>query len=81
MPLARPSKQFQKYNLVCRSSINEAPQFMKDDCNKSCRGNKYVTTLHVLNSTVVKCSKLTKVSSYPPRLLTVCPHSPPPPPR
>ena len=63
---ARPAKQFQKYNLVCRSSINEAPQFMKDDCNKSCRGNRYVTTLHVLNSTVVKCSKLTKVSSYPP---------------
>ena len=30
------------------------------------RFNKYVTTLHVLNSTVVKCSKLTKVSSYPP---------------
>ena len=60
MRLASP--QFQKYNLVCRASIDEAPQFMKDDLASSCQGNRYTTTLHVLNSLVVKCSKLTVAS-------------------
>ena len=53
------SAQFQKYVLVLRASIGEAPQFMKDDFVASCQGNKYTTTLHVLNSLVVKASKLT----------------------
>ena len=57
-----PGPQFQKYNLVCRASIEEAPQFMKADFDASCKGNYYRTTLHSLNSTVVKCSKLTKAT-------------------
>ena len=51
---------FQKYNLVCRAAINEAPAFIKDDFAVSCKGNTYTTTLHTLNSLIVKCSKLTK---------------------
>ena len=35
---------------------------MRGDFAAACRGNKYTTTLHVLNSLVVKCSKLTKVT-------------------
>ena len=50
---------FQLYNAVCRGSLREAPQFMRDDFERLCKGNSYTTTLHVLNSLVVKCSKLT----------------------
>lgn len=38
--------QFEKYNLVCRASIDEAPPFMKANFEASCKGNKYTTTLH-----------------------------------
>ena len=51
---------FQKYNLVCRAAIDEAPSCVVSDFESSCKGNRYTTTLHVLNSLVVKCSKLTK---------------------
>ena len=54
--------QFQKYNLVCRASIEEAPTITKENFEASCKGNCYRTTLHSLNSTVVKCSKLTKAT-------------------
>jgi hypothetical protein len=50
---------FLKYNLVCRAVVKEAPPFMKADFERCCRGNKFTTTIHVLNSLVVKCSKLT----------------------
>jgi hypothetical protein len=36
---------------------------MKDGFESSCKGNYYRTTLHSLNSTVVKCSKLTKATT------------------
>ena len=51
---------FQKYNLVCRAAIKEAPDFIKQQYKDSCKGNMYTTTLHTLNSLIVKCSKLTK---------------------
>ena len=35
---------------------------MKDAFEASCKGNYYRTTLHVLNSLVVKCSKLTQAT-------------------
>ena len=37
---------FQKYNLVCRAVIDEAPEFIKRDFEVSCKGNIYATTLH-----------------------------------
>ena len=52
---------FHKYNLVLRSSGN-GPDFIKKDCERTCLGNTYTTTLHVLNSCIVKLSKLTKVT-------------------
>jgi hypothetical protein len=36
--------QFQKYNLVCRASIDEAPDFLKANFARECKGNKYTTT-------------------------------------
>ena len=36
---------------------------MKDSFATSCKGNHYRTTLHCLNSMVVKCSKLTKATT------------------
>ena len=52
---------FQKYNLVLRSSGEGAPQSLRADFEALCHGNRYATTLHVLNSCIVKLSKLTKV--------------------
>ena len=54
---------FEKYNLVCRSSIQQAPQFLKDDCKAKCKGNSYTTTIHLLNSLIIKLSKLTKATT------------------
>ena len=50
-----------RYNLVLRASSDTCPPFMKADFEATCRGNKYVTTLHVLNSCIIKLSKLTVV--------------------
>ena len=52
-----------KYNLVMRSSAEQPPEFMVKNFERICRGNKYVTTLHCLNSSIVKLSKLTKVGN------------------
>ena len=52
---------FHKYNLVLRAS-GDGPDFIKRDYAALCRGNTYTTTLHVLNSCIVKLSKLTKVT-------------------
>eukprot|EP00966_Prymnesium_polylepis_P175577 4063390-Prymnesium_polylepis.1 len=51
---------FHKYNLVLRAS-GGGPDFIKDECKKICLSNTYTTTLHVLNSAIVKLSKLTVV--------------------
>ena len=52
---------YQKYNLVLRSAVDGAPPFMRAEFESSCGGNTYTTTLHVLNSCIVKLSKLTTV--------------------
>ena len=58
-PAAMIRSSFSSTRERSAASIDEAPQFMRDDFAATCRGNKYTTTLHVLNSLVVKCSKLT----------------------
>ena len=52
---------FHKYNLVLRAT-EDAPEFMRAECAHLCRGNNYVTTQHVLNSAIIKLSKLTRVT-------------------
>ena len=46
---------FDKYNAILRKLPHEA---WKVD---ACKGNTYVTTIHAVNSAIVKSSKLTKV--------------------
>ena len=45
-----------KYNAVLRGLLFE---YMRDTFESLCKGNRYTTTLHAMNSTVVKLSKLT----------------------
>ena len=53
---------FHKYNLVLRAGAGaDPPAFLRAEYEETCLGNNYVTTLHVLNSCIVKLSKLTKV--------------------
>lgn len=52
---------FVKYNTVLRG-LQSAIGFFKANYAKLCKGNKYTTTLHVINSSVVKLSKLTFAS-------------------
>jgi len=55
---------FEKYNLVLRGgpgvteAEGKAAPHMLERFRSSCKGNTYVTTLHVLNSCIVKLSKL-----------------------
>ena len=49
---------FVKYNSVLRG-LQSSIAFFKNDFLRLCKGNKYTTTLHVINSAVVKLSKLT----------------------
>ena len=52
---------FEKYNAVLRSfTMNE---FLVAKCQWLCMGNKYVTTIHAINSCVIKLSKLTKAAT------------------
>ena len=52
---------YQKYNAVLRG-YGDAPgsTFLADTARKLTRGNKYVTTIHAINSVVIKLSKLSK---------------------
>ena len=52
---------FHKYNLVLRGSpaIDGAPDALVAALAETCRGNLYTTTLHAINSAVVKLSRLT----------------------
>ena len=58
---------FIKYNLVLRAKPKAAKhegdyaKKLLDDHARTCKGNLYATTIHVLNSCIVKLSKLTKV--------------------
>jgi hypothetical protein len=53
---------FQKYNAVLRANVGDAektPQWMKDNYQQLCKGNRYTTTIWVLNSAIVKLKALT----------------------
>jgi hypothetical protein len=51
---------FEKYNAVLRGGARNANQvqFMKDKFEKLCKHNRYTTSIHVINSALVKLSKL-----------------------
>jgi len=48
-----------KYNAVLRGLQFE---FAKQSFDQLCKGNKYTTTLHAINSAIIKMSKLTKAA-------------------
>jgi GGDEF domain-containing protein len=53
---------FQKYNAVLRANAGDAkktPKWMKDYFQQLCKGNRYTTTIWVLNSAIVKLKALT----------------------
>ena len=52
---------YQKYNAVLRG-FGDAPgsTFLAETARKLTKGNKYVTTIHAINSAVIKLSKLSK---------------------
>lgn len=52
---------FVKYNSVLRGLQSSIP-FFRNSMETLCKGNKYTTTMHVINSAVVKLSKLTFAS-------------------
>jgi hypothetical protein len=51
--MRQPSSRFVKYNDQLRQSGGVL---------EGCKGNKYVTTSHVINSVIVKASKLTNAT-------------------
>ena len=53
--------EFVKYNLTLRAKIKSSPPFMKSDFDTMCKGNSYSTTIHTINSLIVKVAKLTVV--------------------
>ena len=53
---------FVKYNAVLRGHDPDAPTFLREQFTSLCRGNVYATTLHIINSSLVKLSKLTYVT-------------------
>ena len=48
-----------KYNAVLRG-LGGQVQWMKDELKRLCHENYYVTTLHVINSAIVKLGRLAK---------------------
>ena len=52
---------FVKYNAVLRGHGSPIP-FLRKGFDDLCMGNTYTTTLHVINSSIVKLSKLTHVT-------------------
>ena len=49
---------YMKYNLVLRAQSKDP--YLVEQFNQVCRGNKYATSIHAINSCVLKLSKLTK---------------------
>jgi hypothetical protein len=47
-----------KYNTILRSKTNDVAVIK--NAKELCKGNNYVTTIHAINSCVIKLSKLTK---------------------
>merc|ERR1719350_2401272 len=56
---------FEKYNAVNRGGALNTEQvpFMKKQFEDKCRGNRYTTTIHVINSALIKLSKLQKAET------------------
>ena len=59
--VAHAGPLFEKYNAVLRG-VNSEVAFLRDKFETLCKGNCYTTTLHVINSAIIKSSKLTKVT-------------------
>ena len=53
---------FQKYNAVMRGVGPGRPGWAVDGFNSLCQGNVYATTIHVINSAIVKLGKLTQAT-------------------
>ena len=51
-----------RYNLVLRFKVAKAPRRINEDFKTLCKGNLYTTTIHAINSLIVKASKLTKAA-------------------
>ena len=49
---------YQKYNAVLRACTGDA--YLVECARKICKGNQYATTIHAINSAVIKLSKLTR---------------------
>ena len=49
---------YQKYNAVLRACTNDP--YLVECAKKICKSNTYATTIHAINSAVIKLSKLTK---------------------
>ena len=49
---------YHKYNLSLRSRNPRAVSFVRDAFERDCQGNLYATTIHAINSCVLKSSKL-----------------------
>ena len=47
-----------KYNAVLRAAADPNNQFNVRRCHSLCRGNKYVTTIHVISSAIIKLGKI-----------------------
>ena len=66
------SAQYHKYNHVLRAKSGNP--FINDMYRKMCKDNLYPTTIHAINSLIIKLSKLTIAQKVP------FPSSPPLPP-
>ena len=53
-----PATVYAKYNLVLRGSADDPRSALAKRLRALCKGNRYTTTLHVVNSAVVKLSNL-----------------------
>jgi hypothetical protein len=49
---------YEKYNAALRQA--SGVQYLIDKFNQLCKGNNYATTIHAINSAVLKLSKLTQ---------------------
>ena len=57
---------FIKYNAVLRgvdTQHRDTNPIFSAEWRKLCQGNKYTTTIHVIASCIIKCSKLTQCST------------------
>jgi hypothetical protein len=54
---------FMKYNAVCRGGALDGSQiaFMRNSFHELCMGNRFPTTIHVINSALIKLGKLQEV--------------------